>query len=139
MLDGQGLLIILLCFPFSSTFDEIECWLYGGKSVNRFRKIIRKSAWFTVIAAQLNKCGTTGDFNAEMQAMFSRAGDYIRVGISIPQYAYMCASDGDPRSMFGCGWNCLRWYPTPDTRHGGPATLDTTSSMRLIFSSTILR
>ena len=52
--------------------------LYGGKSVNRFRKIIRKSAWFTVIAAQLNKCGTTGDFNAEMQAMFSRAGDYIR-------------------------------------------------------------
>lgn len=61
-----------------STFDEIECWLYGGKSVNRFRKIIRKSAWFTVIAAQLNKCGTTGDFNAEMQAMFSRAGDYIR-------------------------------------------------------------
>lgn len=61
-----------------STFDEIECWLYGGKSVNRFRKIIRKSAWFTVIAAQLNKCGTTGDFNSEMQAMFSRAGDYIR-------------------------------------------------------------
>lgn len=61
-----------------STFDEIECWLYGGKSVNRFRKVIRKSAWFTVIAAQLNKCGTTGDFNAEMQAMFSRAGDYIR-------------------------------------------------------------
>lgn len=61
-----------------STFDEIECWLYGGKSVNRFRKMIRKSAWFTVIAAQLNKCGTTGDFNSEMQAMFSRAGDYIR-------------------------------------------------------------
>jgi hypothetical protein len=73
-----------------STFDEIECSpgaalrrrlharLYGGKSVNRFRRIIRKSAWFTVIAAQLNKCGTTGDFNAEMQAMFSRAGDYIR-------------------------------------------------------------
>ena len=61
-----------------STFDEIECWLYGGKSVNRFRKVIRKSAWFTVIAAQLNKCGTTGDFNSEMQAMFSRAGDYIR-------------------------------------------------------------
>ena len=61
-----------------STFDEIECWLYGGKSVNRFRKVIRKSAWFTVIAAQLNKCGTTGDFDLEMQAMFSRAGDYIR-------------------------------------------------------------
>jgi hypothetical protein len=61
-----------------STFDEIECWLYGGKSVNRFRKIIRKSAWFTVLASQLNKCGTTGDFNSEMQAMFSRAGDYIR-------------------------------------------------------------
>ena len=61
-----------------STFDEIECWLYGGKSVNRFRKVIRKAAWFTVIAAQLNKCGTTGDFNSEMQAMFSRAGDYIR-------------------------------------------------------------
>ena len=55
-----------------STFDEIECWLYGGKSVNRFRKVIRKSAWFTVIAAQLNRCGTTGDFNTEMQAMFSR-------------------------------------------------------------------
>lgn len=52
--------------------------LYGGKSVNRFRKVIRKSAWFTVIAAQLNKCGTTGDFSGEMQAMFSRAGDYIR-------------------------------------------------------------
>ena len=31
-----------------------------------------------MIAAQLNKCGTTGDFNSEMQAMFSRAGDYIR-------------------------------------------------------------
>jgi hypothetical protein len=61
-----------------STFDEIECFLYGGKSVNRFRKVIRKSAWFTVIAAQLNKCGTTGDFDLEMQAMFSRAGDYIR-------------------------------------------------------------
>ena len=30
------------------------------------------------IAAQLNKCGTTGDFNSEMSAMFSRAGDYIR-------------------------------------------------------------
>jgi hypothetical protein len=38
-----------------STFDEIECWLYGGKSVNRFRKVIRKSAWFTVIAAQCNR------------------------------------------------------------------------------------
>ena len=61
-----------------STFDEIECWLYGGKSINRFRKVIRKSAWFTVIAAQLNRCGTTGDFDLEMQAMFSRAGDYIR-------------------------------------------------------------
>ena len=61
-----------------STFDEIECWLYGGKSVNRFRKVIRKSAWFTVIAAQLNRCGTTGDFDLEMQCMFSRAGDYIR-------------------------------------------------------------
>lgn len=61
-----------------STFDEIECWLYGGKSVNRFRKVIRKSAWFTIIAAQLNKCGTTGQFGTEMQAMFSRAGDYIR-------------------------------------------------------------
>lgn len=61
-----------------STFDEIECWLYGGKSVNRYRKVIRKSAWFTVIAAQLNRCGTTGDFDLEMQAMFSRAGDYIR-------------------------------------------------------------
>jgi hypothetical protein len=61
-----------------STFDEIECWLYGGKSVNRFRKVIRKSAWFTVIAAQLNRCGTTGDFDLEMQSMFSRAGDYIR-------------------------------------------------------------
>lgn len=61
-----------------STFDEIECWLYGGKSINRFRKVIRKSAWFTVIAAQLNRCGTNGDFNHEMQAMFSRAGDYIR-------------------------------------------------------------
>lgn len=60
------------------TFDEIECWLYGGKSVNRFRKVIRKSAWFTIIAAQLNRCGTTGAFNGEMQAMFSRAGDYIR-------------------------------------------------------------
>ena len=61
-----------------STYDEIECWLYGGKSVNKFRKVIRKSAWFTVIAAQLNRCGTTGDFGIEMQAMFSRAGDYIR-------------------------------------------------------------
>lgn len=61
-----------------STYDEIECWLYGGKSVNKFRKVIRKSAWFTVIAAQLNRCGTVGDFGTEMQAMFSRAGDYIR-------------------------------------------------------------
>ena len=61
-----------------STFDEIESWLYGGRSVNKFRKVIRKSAWFTVIAAQLNKCGTTGDFDQELQAMFSRAGDYIR-------------------------------------------------------------
>lgn len=61
-----------------STYDEIECFLYGGRSVNKFRKIIRKSSWFTVIAAQLNRCGTTGDFNTEMQAMFSRAGDYIR-------------------------------------------------------------
>ena len=61
-----------------STFDEIECWLYGGTSVNRFQKVIRKSAWFTVIAAQLNRCGTTGDFDLEMQSMFSRAGDYIR-------------------------------------------------------------
>lgn len=61
-----------------STYDEIECWLYGGKSVNRFRKLIRKAAWFTVIAAQLNRCGTTGNFGTEMQAMFSRAGDYIR-------------------------------------------------------------
>ena len=61
-----------------STFDEIECWLYGGKSVNRFRKVIRKSSWFTVIAAQLNRCGTNAAFGGEMQAMFSRAGDYIR-------------------------------------------------------------
>lgn len=71
-----------------STFDEIECWLYGGKSINRFRKVIRKSAWFTVIAAQLNRCGTTGDFDLEMQAMFSRAGDYIRdcwVRVELPE------------------------------------------------------
>lgn len=71
-----------------STFDEIECWLYGGKSVNRFRKVIRKSAWFTVIAAQLNRCGTTGNFGSEMQAMFSRAGDYIRdvwLRVELPQ------------------------------------------------------
>lgn len=61
-----------------STFDEIETWLYGGRSVNRFRKCIRRCAWFTVIAAQLNKVGTVGDFDSEMQAMFSRAGDYIR-------------------------------------------------------------
>lgn len=61
-----------------STFDEIETWLYGGRSVNRFRKCIRRCAWFTVIAAQLNKVGTIGDFDSEMQAMFSRAGDYIR-------------------------------------------------------------
>ena len=73
-----------------STFDEIECWLYGGKSVNRFRKVIRKSAWFTVIAAQLNKCGTTGGFNSEMSAMFSRAGDYIRdvwLRVELPEVA----------------------------------------------------
>ena len=61
-----------------STYDEIESYLYGGRSVNKFRKVIRKSAWFTIIAAQLNKCGTTGDFDQELQAMFSRAGDYIR-------------------------------------------------------------
>lgn len=61
-----------------STYDEIECFMYGGRSVNKFRKMIRKSSWFTIIAAQLNRCGTTGDFNSEMQAMFSRAGDYIR-------------------------------------------------------------
>jgi hypothetical protein len=71
-----------------STFDEIESWLYGGRSVNKFRKVIRKSAWFTVIAAQLNKCGTTGDFDQEVQAMFSRAGDYIRdvwLRVELPQ------------------------------------------------------
>ena len=61
-----------------STFDEIEAFLYGGLSVNRFRKTIRRSAWFTIIAAQLNKVGTTGDFDSEMQAVFSRAGDYVR-------------------------------------------------------------
>ena len=71
-----------------STFDEIECWLYGGKSVNRFRKVIRKSAWFTVIAAQLNRCGTTGNFGSNMQAMFSWAGYYIRdvwLRVELPQ------------------------------------------------------
>jgi hypothetical protein len=61
-----------------STFDEIECWLYGGKSVNRFRKVIRKSAWFTVIAAQLNTNNNAGDFAGEFSACFSRSGDYIR-------------------------------------------------------------
>ena len=61
-----------------STYDEIESFLYGGRSINKFRKVIRRSAWFTVIAAQLNKVGTVGDFDSEMQAMFSRAGDYIR-------------------------------------------------------------
>ena len=61
-----------------STFDEIEAFLYGGLSVNRFRKTIRRSAWFTIIAAQLNKVGTTGDFDSGMQAVFSRAGDYVR-------------------------------------------------------------
>jgi hypothetical protein len=77
-LGSTATVALTTAFIDLSTFDEIECWLYGGKSVNRFRKIIRKSAWFTVIASQLNKCGTTGDFNTEMQAMFSRAGDYIR-------------------------------------------------------------
>ena len=61
-----------------STYDEIESFLYGGRSINKFRKVIRRSAWFTVIAAQLNKLGTCGDFETEMQAMFSRAGDYVR-------------------------------------------------------------
>ena len=61
-----------------STYDEIESYLYVGRSVNKFRKVICKSAWFTIIAAQLNKCGTTGDFDQELQAMFSQAGDYIR-------------------------------------------------------------
>ena len=61
-----------------STYDEIESFLYGGRSINKFRKVIRRSAWFTVIAAQLNKLGTCGDFESEMQAMFSRAGDYVR-------------------------------------------------------------
>jgi hypothetical protein len=82
-----------------STFDEIECWLYGGKSVNRFRKVIRKSAWFTVIAAQCNRCGTTGDFNTEMQAMFSRAGDYIRdvwLRVELPEV--------QPRAGFQARW-----------------------------------
>jgi hypothetical protein len=71
-----------------STFDEIEVYLYGGMSVNRFRKTIRRSAWFTIIAAQLNKVGTIGDFDSEMQAMFSRAGDYIRdcwLRVELPQ------------------------------------------------------
>lgn len=61
-----------------STYDEIEVFFYGGRSVNKFRKVIRRSNWFTVIAAQLNKGGTTGDFEGELQAIFSRAGDYIR-------------------------------------------------------------
>ena len=73
----------------------------GGVAVH-LRRIIRKSAWFTVIAAQLNKCGTTGDFNSEMQAMFSRAGDYIRTrgvaGLVPPSDRPTCGSVS----------NCLR-------------------------------
>ena len=91
-----------------STFDEIECWLYGGKSVNRFRKVIRKSAWFTVIAAQLNRCGTTGDFNSEMQAMFSRAGDYIRdVWLRVELPEVQCKSGFQARWTRNIGHNII--------------------------------
>ena len=52
--------------------------MYGGKARNLFRRTIVKSAWFSVITAQMNsQGGTTVDFGSEYQAVFSRTADYI--------------------------------------------------------------
>ena len=52
--------------------------MYGGKARNLFRRTIVKSAWFSVISAQMNsQGGTTVDFGSEYQAVFSRTADYI--------------------------------------------------------------
>ncbi len=53
---------------------------------------------FTVIASQRNKCGTTGDFNIEMQAMFSCAGDYIRdvwLRVELPEVEFKGGTNPD--------------------------------------------
>lgn len=60
-----------------SSYDEIEVWMYGGRSVNLFRRAIIRSAWFSLIATQLNKTGSHADFGGELQGYFSRSTDYI--------------------------------------------------------------
>ncbi len=47
-LGSTATVTLTTAFIDLSTFDEIECWLCGGKSVNRLRKIIRNSAWIIV-------------------------------------------------------------------------------------------
>lgn len=60
-----------------SSYDEIEVWMYGGRSVNLFRRAIIRSAWFSLVATQLNKTGSHADFGGEIQGYFSRSTDYI--------------------------------------------------------------
>ena len=69
---------ITTAFVDISTYDDLEAMMYGGKARNLFRRTIVKSAWFSVISAQMNsQGGTVVDFGSEYQAVFSRTADYI--------------------------------------------------------------
>ena len=69
-----------------ATYDELEKYLYGGpRAVSYFVRCVKRSTWFTQIPVPLKLTGTQ-DFNGEIQANVTRAGDYLlhvwlRVGL----------------------------------------------------------
>ena len=75
---GVDRISLTVGFVDLSSFDELEVFFYGGRSKNAFRKSIRRSSWFTLIASQLNRPSSSPNFGEEFVGIFSRSGDYIR-------------------------------------------------------------
>lgn len=60
-----------------STYDDLEGLMYGGRARNLFRRMIIKTAWFSLVTAQMNSQNGNVDFGSEVQAVFSRTADYV--------------------------------------------------------------
>jgi hypothetical protein len=79
-----------------ATFDELEKYMYGGKSATvYFVRDTRASTWFTQVPVTLSKASGTADFGQDWSVSVSRAGDYLLqtwLRVTIPSVTLSTAS-----------------------------------------------
>lgn len=89
MVSGCG---VTAAYVDLATYDNLEKYLYGGcYAVTPFVREITKATWFSTIPTKLSLQGSTPAFGGEINALISRAGDYLLnnwVRVTLPEVNY---------------------------------------------------